>query len=342
MASLAKHLPELERLTALIDRLGAWARVETLANVELDAQRLPVHALVLGPDDTTIPTFALIGGIHGLERIGTEVVLSYLTTITNMLSWDTSIARELEHVRLVFVPLVNPAGMLLRRRANANGVDLMRNAPCDPLGTGSPLVGGQRLSPRLPWYMGLRSMPMEAEAAGLCRFVREQIFAARTSLLIDVHSGFGLIDRLWFPYARTRRPFPGIAETTALKMLIDETLPHHIYRIEPQAHNYTIQGDLWDHLYDEHRRVHPDHLFLPFTLEMGSWSWVRKNPRQIFDTLGSFNPIKPHRLHRALRRHLMLFDVIRRACGSSDRWASFTKGGRHEMEQHALKLWFSP
>ena len=35
----------------------------------------------------------------------------------------------------------------------------------------------------------------------------------------------------------------------------------------------------------------PDNVFLPFTLEMGSWLWVRKNPRQMLDYFGYFNPV---------------------------------------------------
>ena len=48
--------------------------------------------------------------------------------------------------------------------------------------------------------------------------------------------------------------------------------------------------------------------FLPLTLEMGSWLWVKKNPRQLFSRHGIFNPLIEHRQQRVLRRHLALLD----------------------------------
>ena len=37
-------------------------------------------------------------------------------------------------------------------------------------------------------------------------FVREELLGRPVSMSIDFHSGFGLRDRIWFPYARSRRP----------------------------------------------------------------------------------------------------------------------------------------
>ncbi|MCB9604724.1 MAG: DUF2817 domain-containing protein, partial [Sandaracinus sp.] len=215
-----RPLRELEQLDQLLDRLAAHARVETLANAEHRGHRFPIHGVVLGATDRTMPTLAVVGGVHGLERIGTRVVLAYLHTLSELLGWDEVLARALERSRLVFVPLVNPVGMLRRTRANGAGVDLMRNAPPHPDGRPSPLVGGQRLSARLPWFMGAPGAPMETESAALCAFVERELFQARLAVSVDVHSGFGLEDRLWFPYARTRRPFPNLAEVYALERLL--------------------------------------------------------------------------------------------------------------------------
>jgi hypothetical protein len=102
--------------------------------------------------------------------------------------------------------------------------------------------------------------------------------------------------------------------------LLDETLPNHVYRVEQTAQVYTIRGDLWDHLYDRRRAAGPGAL-LPLTLEMGSWTWVRKNPLQVLSSLGRFNPTKPHRHRRTLRRHLPLLDFLLHATASYRAWA---------------------
>ena len=95
-------------------------------------------------------------------------------------------------------------------------------------------------------------------------------------------------------------------------------------RIEPQSDHYTAHGDLWDYLYDLHQAgpATSTRLFLPWTLEIGSWRWVRKNPRQLLSSDGPFNPLKPHRYSRAMRRHLLLFDFFCRAVRSHEQWVT--------------------
>lgn len=334
-------LPELRELEELVEAMQPWACTEVLTEVDTSSGRYPVYGIRLGPEDRSLPTFALVGGVHGLERIGTQVVLAYLTVMARMLEWDELLHASLQRMRMVFVPLVNPGGMAMRRRSNPRGVDLMRNAPPLPRGSGTPFVGGQTLSPRLPWFAGRRDGVMEPEASALCAYVEREVVSARASILLDVHSGFGLLDRLWFPHAHTRRPCTHLAEVLRLAELLDRTLPHHIYRIEPQAQYYTIQGDLWDYVYDRHCRAAAGGTFLPMTLEMGSWLWLKKNPRQIFDVLGTFNPMKPHRVRRTLRRHLPLLDFLRRACGAPAAWCEVDHATRAALEARAFERWYS-
>jgi Zinc carboxypeptidase len=312
-----KLLPRGFPALAAIERLaGAHANgVEILARVD----DLPIHAFRFGTSDPTAPALLVVGGVHGLERIGTDVAIAYLTSLVARLAWDRVLAAALAHARVIVVPLVNPVGMARGRRANGNGVDLMRNAPAAAFG-GTPLVGGQRLSPRLPWFMGREGDAMEAEAAALVQLVERELFAAPFAIAVDLHSGFGFVDRLWYPYARTREPLPDQPSIAALVRLLDDTLPNHVYRIEQTAQAYTIRGDLWDHLYDRRRAAGAGRL-LPLTLEMGSWAWVRKNPIQGLSTLGRFNPVKPHRHRRTLRRHLPLLDFLHHAVASHDAWA---------------------
>ncbi|MEM6961768.1 MAG: M14 family zinc carboxypeptidase, partial [Myxococcota bacterium] len=147
-------LPELELYETILGRLGSRARVEVMDRVRYRGEELPLYGTVLGSSDPNVPTFGLVGGVHGLERIGSRVVLAWMHTLSELLDWDDLVVQALECTRLVFAPIVNPWGLLLRKRSNVSGVDLMRNAPPHDQGRGSLLVGGQRISPRLPWYMG--------------------------------------------------------------------------------------------------------------------------------------------------------------------------------------------
>jgi len=284
----------------------------------------PLLGFSIGSTDPTTPVFGVFGGVHGLEKVGTHVALAFLHHVLAQAEWDRDLAAVLERSRVVAIPLVNPGGMAHNTRSNPRGVDLMRNAPQDIDVTAKPLplVSGHRLGPWLPWYRGLENAPFETEAQVLVDFVQTHMFGASSALSIDLHSGFGLRDRLWYPYARTSAPFPDIQRVRKLRALLDDTLPHHVYQVESQADAYLIRGDMWDYLYDLHQATasEAEGVFIPWALEMGSWNWVRKNPLQLLTSGGLFNPLKPHRHGRTMRRHLHLLDFLFRASRNMEAW----------------------
>lgn len=331
--------PELAFLENLLETLPEQARVEQVASIPFGPTRFPIYSICVGSRAPDAPTLALVGGVHGQEKIGAQVVLSYLETLVELLRWDDLTHEALQKVKIAFYPIVNPVGMFLLRRGNANRVDLMRNAPGEAPGA-TFLLGGQRFSPYLPWYRGPAGAPMETEAQALCDFVRKEVFPARTAITLDCHSGYGTVDRLWFPYSHSRAPFPHLAETFALKTLLDNTFPNHIYVVEPGAEAYTIQGDIWDYLYEEHRNVTKgSRHFLPLTLEMGSWLWLKKNPVQLLSSVGLFQPLHLHRHKRVLRRHLALLDFLQRAVHAPRHWAELEPSAQQRIDREARAYW---
>ncbi len=341
MTSLRASLPELAELEALLPELPG-ARTRTLALARHAGQALPIHAIALGPADVTSPALLFVAGVHGLERVGTQVLLSYLRSLRAALGWDELLDQLLRRMRLLFVPLVNPAGMALGLRSNPRGVDLMRNSPvrADERSRWYELHRGQRLSPYLPWYQGTPESGMEVESRALAELVQTELFASRCAIVVDVHSGFLAGDRIWFPYARSRAPLAHTPELFALAELLAHTHEGHVYTFEPQAINYTTHGDLWDYLYDFARERGAGGLLLPLTLELSSYPWYRKNPRQLVHRLGLFHPMKPHRLARVQRRHKTLFDFLARAVFSHERWLPQSAAQRHELERRARERWF--
>jgi hypothetical protein len=331
-------LPELLELQALVDLAGPAMERRVLCSVDAGGERFEVQAFLLGSERSDVPAVGFFGGVHGLERIGAQVTIAYLRNIVTRLQWDTTLQRQLETLRLVFLPIVNPGGLWLGTRANPRGVDLMRNAPVDALGRVPWLLGGQRLSATLPWYRGVEGAAMEDESQALCALVERELLSRPFSIALDCHSGFGLADRLWFPYAHTPKPMAHLPEMHALGELIDLNLMHHPYVLEPQSRQYTAHGDLWDHLYLT-ACTRPDTLFLPLTLEMGSWLWVKKNPRQLFSRHGIFNPVIAHRQQRVLRRHLWWMDFITRAASSYQQWVPVDEARRRHHAQ-ALARWY--
>lgn len=331
-------LPELDALHGLIDEGAPLLQSRVACEVQVSGHKLPVHVLTLGPDDPQVPAVGFFGGVHGLERIGAQVVLAYLRSLVMRLKWDSTLHSRLEHLRLVFMPLVNPGGLYLGTRANPAGVDLMRNAPVDSEEPVPWLIGGQRISAALPWYRGAPGVPMQSESRALCSVVESELLSRPFSLAVDCHSGFGFSDRIWFPYAHCRRPIEHLAEMHALAAIFDQTYAQHRYVFEPQSRQYLAHGDLWDHLYLR-ACGEPDRVFLPLTLELGSWLWVKKNPRQIFSRQGIFNPLIAHREQRVLRQHLTWLDFVARAAASHARWRPAPSSTADHREQ-GLTRWY--
>src|SRR5688572_27758411 len=327
-------LPELDELERILKAHSDRLAVRTLCDIRDGERRYPLHAVTVGSPARDAPAVGFFGGVHGLERIGTQVLLSFLDSLAGRLEWDERIQRLASEVRLVLMPLVNPSGMSRRMRSNANGVDLMRNAPVQSSERVPFLLGGQRLSPRLPWYRG---QALEAESAALCALVREELLSRAFSIALDCHSGFGLRDRIWFPYAHTRHPFVHLAEVHALISLYNGVYPVHPYLFEPQSRRYLAHGDLWDYLSAEASRL--GHVFLPLTLEMGSWRWIRKSPRQLWSRMGLFNPLPPDRLQRVRRNHLAWLYFLCQAGGAYRDWLP-TGAERERHERHGLAAWF--
>lgn len=280
--------------------------------LQIKNQAYKMQLLSLGDAPADSPTVIFVAGIHGIESIGVDILLNYLNALTHQYSWSPSIRSLLNRVRLLVLPMANPSGIALSRRANGHGVDLMRNAPMDAKDKATWLVGGHRYSPILPWYRG-KIGALEAESATLFEWCNTHFCSGPCTIVIDIHSGFGTHDQIWYPYAGQKAPFPNIHEVQSLKVLFDKSYPnHHHYVFSQQSEHYVTHGDLWDWMYD-HQLAQAPKVFLPLTLELGSWLWLKKNPRQLLNRTGFFHPIVAHRRSRVLRQHFSLFDFIIKA-----------------------------
>lgn len=340
--NLLQRFPEMTFLEKILTSLVDHAEISIIDKVEYKKKSFPIYCICIGNKTPSAPTLGIFGGVHGLERIGAQVALSYLTTIAELLEWDELLHNTLSQMRIVFVPIVNPVGMYLNTRGNGNRVDIMRNAPVEAEERANIFVGGQRVSPWLPNYRGPAGAAMEKESLAVIEVVQKYIYPAEASLALDIHSGFGFVDRIWFPHAKSRKPFPDIAYAYGIKNLMDHCYPNHVYLMEPQSRSYTTNGDLWDHIYDEFQDKErmKQKMFLPLTLEMGSWSWLKKSPAQLFSVIGRWNPMRPHRHRRILRRHISLFDFFMRFVYSHKQWSNLTPVEEQLLRGKGLEFWY--
>jgi hypothetical protein len=332
-------LPELVELEEILKQSGNTIRSRVIEEVSIDNHTLPIHCLYMGSQRPELPVLGFFSGVHGIERIGTQILLSFIRSLVKAIKWDPSLAFIFERINLIFVPIINPTGMWKNSRCNSNGIDLMRNSPINAETKAHFMVGGHRFTRLFPWYRGIENAPVEKELQAVINLVRNEFFNRPMSLMLDCHSGFGIKDRIWFPYAYTHRPAHNIGYLYLMQELFDQAYPNHSYYLfEPQSTQYLTHGDLWDYLY-ESAYQESDNPFLPLTLEMGSWAWVKKNPRQMLRYHGIFNPVLPHRHQRVLRRHLIFFNfLVRLTCGYKN-WQP-DEQQYEQYYQEAINRWY--
>ena len=335
---LKHRLPELLWTERLIRGFPSLLHVRTEHVFHWQGHQLPFYCLTLGNRDPATPTVLFTGGVHGLERIGSQVLLAWLQSFLERASWDTNTASLLQQIQIVVIPMVNPVGIYRNTRSNGNDVDLNRNAPIEAEGRVPFIGGGHRINPRVPCYRGKPNNEMEKENRILEAVIKRQILNHPISLTLDLHSGLGMRDHLWFPYAYRKRPIGSIANFLALKFLWERTYPRQPYIYEPQSIHYLAHGDIWDYFY-KLAKTSSDCVFMPLTLEMGSWNWVRKNPLQLKTLSGIFNPQIAHRHSRVLRRHLILLDFMLSAAINHQHWMP-DQAHSEVLKQAAKNIWY--
>jgi hypothetical protein len=331
-----RAIPEYAQIAQLASQSQGLLKPQVIEVIEHQGQQYPLLAMSFGSEAPDAPAITFVGGIHGVERIGIDVILSYLHTLIARAQWDNSLVEQMKNLRLNFLPMINPVGVHHGTRANGNGVDLMRNAPIDAKEKVPWLVGGQQISSKLPWYRGDGTLERENQA--LIDYLKQQCLHRPFNLVVDCHSGFGLKDRLWIPYAYRKRPPRKVANYFALQQLLQATYPHNKYVFEPQSNHYTTHGDLWDHVGKivKHEFNQP---FLSLTLEMGSWRWVKKRPIGLLSFKGMFNPVTEHRWLRAQRSHLILFDFLKLASLNYQNWLP-TSNNKAAIRKAAINHWY--
>lgn len=303
----------LENFISEYQKYGDLGRVEVYDHIAHKDRTYPLVSIHYG--NHSAPTLLVSGGVHGLERIGAQLTLSLLDSFHHRLQWDTALQQMLQSIHVVFVPLVNPVGYFEITRGNENGVDLMRNAPIEAEDKVPFLLGGHYWSNKIHWFRGRE---VQVETKFLFHIVENILKQSDCLVSLDVHSGFGFRDQLWFPFAGNYKKFTQVTQMFLLFELFEKSHPYHMYKIEPQSKNYLTHGDIWDYCFKHFKKE--NQVYLPLTLEMGSWIWVKKNPWQIFSKTGLFNPIKAHRMNRTLRRHRPFFDFLLHALNASSTW----------------------
>ncbi|MBU0762605.1 MAG: succinylglutamate desuccinylase/aspartoacylase family protein, partial [Candidatus Altiarchaeota archaeon] len=98
-----------------IHALGTDYLTGVVGNVTYWGVTLPIHFLATKDYNTSKPSMAVFGGVHGDEPAGTYSVLEYARQAAG------------DGLNYTFIPLINPSGFILGTRENALNVDINRD-----------------------------------------------------------------------------------------------------------------------------------------------------------------------------------------------------------------------
>ena len=83
----SKGIVEIQaRMDVLADKLGSLATVTEEAKIpNSSGDSYPVYSFRLGSTAEDAPVVAFVGGVHGVEMVGTQIILSYLETLSHLI-----------------------------------------------------------------------------------------------------------------------------------------------------------------------------------------------------------------------------------------------------------------
>ena len=115
-------------------------------------QNRPILAIKITANPDTPadkPAVRYIATIHGDEPVGTEMCLYFAEWLLTSYGTDSRATRLVDETVCWLLPLMNPDGLVLRTRRNANGTDLNRNFPVYATDFSGPWLPGQEISATL-------------------------------------------------------------------------------------------------------------------------------------------------------------------------------------------------
>ena len=83
-------LAELAELQRILETAPAQVEHRTVLTVSTGGERFCVPVISMGVRDQAAPAVGFFGGVHGLERIGSGVVLACLRILVARLAWDVT------------------------------------------------------------------------------------------------------------------------------------------------------------------------------------------------------------------------------------------------------------
>ncbi|KAG0500515.1 hypothetical protein HPP92_000587 [Vanilla planifolia] len=176
------------------------------------------------------PAFKFIGNVHGDEPVGRELLMRLANWLCSTYKKDPLATLIVNNVHLHILPSMNPDGFAMRRRGNANNVDLNRDFP-------------DQFYP-MNDVMGLR----QPETKAIMRWMEERHFTASASL----HGGALVANYPWdgaFDGSSRKEYFACPDDKTFRYMASVYSHSHYNMSSSKEFEGGIVNGALWYPIY---------------------------------------------------------------------------------------------
>ncbi|XP_038696670.1 carboxypeptidase SOL1 isoform X2 [Tripterygium wilfordii] len=130
---LEKAVKEFGRRCSNISRVyRGYSNGLSLISIGMSVNGFPLWVIEISDkpgEEEAEPAFKFIGNVHGDEPVGRELLIILANWICDNYLKDPLARLIVENVHLHILPSMNPDGYALRRRGNANNIDLNRDFP---------------------------------------------------------------------------------------------------------------------------------------------------------------------------------------------------------------------
>ncbi|KAG1335477.1 carboxypeptidase SOL1 [Cocos nucifera] len=203
------------------------------------------------------PAFKFIGNVHGDEPVGRELLIFLANWLCDNYGKDPLATLIVNNVHLHVLPTMNPDGFALRRRGNANNVDLNRDFP-DQFYPMNDIV-----SLRQP------------ETKAIMNWIKEQHFTASASL----HGGALVANYPWDGSQDTRKQYAACPDDKAFRHMASlYSRSHYNMSLSKEFEGGITNGAFWYPVYggmQDWNYIHGGCFEL--TLEISDDKWPKAN-----------------------------------------------------------------
>ncbi|KAJ6735992.1 PROTEASE M14 CARBOXYPEPTIDASE [Salix viminalis] len=203
------------------------------------------------------PAFKFVGNVHGDEPVGRELLLHLANWICDNYMKDSLARLIVENIHLHILPSMNPDGYFLRRRGNANNIDLNRDFPDQFFPVNNDINARQ------------------PETRAVMNWLREMQFAASASL----HGGALVANYPWDGTEDKRRNYYACPDDDTFRFMASiYSHSHHNMSLSKEFPGGITNGAFWYPIYggmQDWNYIHAGCFEL--TLEISDNKWPNAN-----------------------------------------------------------------